>query len=295
MDVTVSGLRQHGGRACQQSVSGINLIRGVARDHEERHAVAHLGGPLSLFVEARLDRRSGRIVPDQTIAAISHHKRNAHRRAAGRCVVMAAIHGVSAMIQIAFLILTQPVVMLVLGRRKSRAHLVERRIGRAPVVHHAGIAVFVIGNRHRPVLQIGQHLAAWSGNGNVRPRSRPVEVLRNIHLRRQRRARLPRLQRHHQARRPVNVALPRPSRRGRMRHESVPRRGCGRLLQQAERHADDVRCVRFKDDGAAAAVHHHGLRRRMPNQHRDRHARRANQMFHICTRSKPTLAGLPGS
>ena len=93
----------------------------------------------------------------------------------------------------------------------------------------------------------------------MRGRRGPVEEFRDIQLRWQRRARMIRLQRDDQARRAVDVALARPSIGGWIGDESDSQAARWRLLQQAERDADDIGSVWFEDDGAAIAVKHHGL------------------------------------
>jgi hypothetical protein len=69
--------------AGQQPVAGVDLVGGVAGDHEERNAVADLGGPLGLLVEARLDGGLGRIVPDQAVAFVGDQERHAEAGPAG--------------------------------------------------------------------------------------------------------------------------------------------------------------------------------------------------------------------
>ena len=79
-----------------------------------------------------------------------------------------------------------------------------------------------------------------------------------------------------------------------MRDEPIAGRGSGRLLQQAQRDADDIGRVGFEHDGAAAAAQHNRLRlQRRGGCYRKCDPGLANQMNHRWGRPS-ACGGLPG-
>ena len=111
------------------------------------------------------------------------------------------------MIEKAFVILPETIVVLVVGRNEAGAHLKERRIGRPLVVQHSGVAVFVVGHGHGPSGHLQQRLTIRSLDRNVGRRSGTVEKLRNINLRRQRFAGMVHSDLDDQARGTVDICL----------------------------------------------------------------------------------------
>ena len=159
------------------------------------------------------------------------------------------------MIEEAFLVLAQAVVVLVIGRSEGGADLVEGRVGRALVVQHAGVAVLVIGHRHRPARHLEKRLALRRADRDVRRRGEP---LKNFAISSSVARGLPGMVHgdgHHQARRSVDVSpvalLAAPALIGGSGHEAIAWRGSGRLLEKAEGDADDVGRVGLKNNGAA--------------------------------------------
>jgi hypothetical protein len=57
-----------------------------------------------------------------------------------------------AVVEIAFLILTQAIIVLIRGRSEAGANLEEGCVSRAAVVENVGIAILVVGDRHLPPL-----------------------------------------------------------------------------------------------------------------------------------------------
>ena len=207
LDKPVGGFRKHRRGPGKLPVAGVDLVGGVAGDHEERYPVAHLGGPAGLLVEAGLDDRLGGIVPDHAVTVVGDQKRHAHAGGGGGGVVVPAFDSAAAVVEKPLLVLAQAVVVLVVGRNEGRADLVKGRVRRALVIHHAGVAVLVIGHGHRPARHLREPLAAGSADGNVSGRSGPVEELRDVQFRRHGLARAVGRHGDHQALRPVDVAL----------------------------------------------------------------------------------------
>ena len=151
LDVSVSGLGQQGRGAGEQPVAGVDFIGGVAGDHKEGDAVAHLRGPLGLLVEAGLDGGLRGIVPDEAVALVSDEKRHACGGRGGREIVVPAADGMAAMIEEAFVVVAEAVVVLVVGRNEGGADGEELGVGGAAIVVDFRGAVFVVGNGLRPV------------------------------------------------------------------------------------------------------------------------------------------------
>ena len=129
LNVAVSRFRQHGCGSSQQPIPRIDLVKRAAGDHEERHAVADFRCPARALVESWLNDGLRGIVPDNSVTIICHHERDTHARSRGRVVIVPAFNAVPAMIEKTFLILAEAVIMLVIGRRKRGANLIEGRIG----------------------------------------------------------------------------------------------------------------------------------------------------------------------
>ena len=74
------------------------------------------------------------------------------------------------MIEKTFLVLAEAVIMLVIRRDERRAHLIKLLITWPPIVLELRIAVFVIGDRLRPVGHFQQFLPTRCADGDVRGR-----------------------------------------------------------------------------------------------------------------------------
>ena len=164
------------------------------------------------------------------------------------------------MIEKAFMVLAQSVVVLIVRRRKRRAHNVELRIGGAAVVGNRGRSVFVIGNRLRPVLHFQQRLALWRAQRDMRAGRGAVEVLADVDLclnRRMGRRQILVHGSHHSARLEdirLRGLAGSPARRRRRCHNAISRARKRGLTTQAERHAQDILRIRLQHDGLALAV-----------------------------------------
>ena len=64
---------------------------------------------------------------------------------------MPAVDCVSSKVKKSLLILAEAMIMLIVGGVEVGSHLVERGIGRPPIVDDAGISILIIRDRHRPV------------------------------------------------------------------------------------------------------------------------------------------------
>ena len=175
--VAVGGLGQHMRGAGEQLIARVDFVRVVAGNDEEGDAVTHLRGPLGLLVEARLDGGLGGVIPQQAVAFVGHQKGHAEAGSGGSKVVGPAAHHVAAMIEEAFVVLAQAVVMLVGGRGEGRAHGVEPGVGGAAVVEHLGGAVLLVGLALHPAGHLQQRFAIGGAQRDVRAGSRAAEVL----------------------------------------------------------------------------------------------------------------------
>src|SRR5260370_26070719 len=70
LDVPVGRPRQHGRRPRQQAVTGVDLVAGPARDHEEGDSIADFRGPARLLVETRPAGRLRGAIPDHSVALV---------------------------------------------------------------------------------------------------------------------------------------------------------------------------------------------------------------------------------
>src|SRR6185437_10668369 len=100
-----------------------DFVTRPTRNHEEGNTVADLRNPSRLLVKARFDCRFRRIVPDQAVTVIGDNERNAGTRPRSSRVVVPALDRVASMVEITFLILTQAVIVLIIGRTESGANL----------------------------------------------------------------------------------------------------------------------------------------------------------------------------
>ena len=74
LDVSVGRLGKQVRWAREQFVSGINLVRGLPGNDEKGDPVAHLRSPARALVEARLNERLGRVVPNQAVSLVGDGK-----------------------------------------------------------------------------------------------------------------------------------------------------------------------------------------------------------------------------
>ena len=131
LNESVGGFRQQVRNTGESAIAGIDFITGLTGNHKEGNAVADLRRPFRLLVKPRFDRRFRRIVPDQAITVIGDDERNARALATRSRVVVPALDGVAAMIEIPLLILTEAVIMFIVRRMERRAYLKDgRSVGR---------------------------------------------------------------------------------------------------------------------------------------------------------------------
>ena len=119
LDEAERGLGRQRGGAGQRRVAGIDLVGGRAGDDEERHPLADFRLPVRRTVQAGGNDGRRRIVPDDAIALVGDHERHADRLARRRVVIVAAVDRAPAQVELAFLVLAEPVIMLVGGRREA--------------------------------------------------------------------------------------------------------------------------------------------------------------------------------
>ena len=260
LDVAVSGLGQQRRGTGEQTIAGVDFVGGVAGDHEERDTVANLRRPLRLLVEAGLDGGLRRIVPDEAVALVGDEERDAGGGRGGREVVVPAADGMAAMIEEAFVIVAEAVVVLVVGRDESGADGEELGISRAAIVVDVGSAVLVIGDGLLPSGHLEKFLAFRRGEGDVRAGRRAVEELRDVEFgaERRMRRRMIALDGGDDARGLVDVvevalALG-PAFRIGSADETVAGLGESVLVLQAESHPKNVGGIRLEDDGLAVAI-----------------------------------------
>ena len=103
------------GDAGELAVAAVDFVGVVAGDDEEGDAITDLGGPDVLLVEAEVNGRLGRIVPDEAVAAVRDHEGDADVFAADVRVVVPAVDTVIAEIEEALLLLAEAVVVLAFG------------------------------------------------------------------------------------------------------------------------------------------------------------------------------------
>ncbi len=84
------------------------------------------------------------------------------------------------MIEEAFLVLAEAVVVLIVGRDKGGADGEELGVGGPAIVVDAGGAVFVVGHGLLPARHLEQLLAVRRGEGDVRAGRRAVEVFGDV-------------------------------------------------------------------------------------------------------------------
>src|SRR5579863_9457502 len=116
LDVAICRLRKHRRRTGQQPVAGINLVCCFTGNHKEGDAVAYLADPVRLLVKTWLECRLRWVIPHQAVTLVGDDERHTGRRSRRRQIVVPAAHGMTAMIEETLLVVTQTVVMLVIGR-----------------------------------------------------------------------------------------------------------------------------------------------------------------------------------
>ena len=260
LDVSVSRLRQHGRRTGQQPVAGVDFVRGFAGDDKERDAVAYLGGPAGLLVEAGLDGGLGRVIPYKAVALVCNQEGDAPAWAGGGEVVGPAAHDMAAMIEEALVVLAEAVVVFVVGRCEAGADGVELGVAGAAVEENSSGAFFLIGHVLRPAGKFEQLCSIGSAEDDVRAGSGSVEIPADVHLRLHWRLAT--------AVRPVGgddhpgglvdiglVSLAGAPSGGRgCGHESVAGRCECRLALETQSDAHDVWRIGFQDDSFALAI-----------------------------------------
>ena len=252
LDVSESRLGRQVRRPGQLLVAREDLIRRRAGNHKERNPVAHLRGPPRLLVEARFDGCFGGVVPQQPVAFVSQQKGHTEALPRRRVIIRPAMHHMAAMVEEALLVLPQAVIMLILRRGKARAHGVKLGVCWTAVGQHRSGSVLLIGDSLCPAGHLQQLLAVGRGKGDVRRRGRGREEARAVVPGRALRT----LDAGHDAIRFVNVGqlglAGAPACGGGRGNQSIAGRGHGRLTLEAQRHAQDIRRIRLKNNGAAA-------------------------------------------
>ena len=265
LDVAVRRLRQQRRLAGEPSVAAVDLVGRRPGDHEEGDAVADLGDPPGALAHPRLDACLRGVVPHEPVAVVRDHERHADARPARGEVVVPARERVAAVVEEALLVLAEPVVVLVVGRREGGADLEEGRVGGAAVGEDRGVAVLVVRHRHLPADQVQERPALRCRERDVGRGRRAVEEPGDVHLRVERLSRIVQCHRDDESRRAIDVALGarlvRPASGLGRRHEPVARPGQRFLPVEAERHAHHVRRVRFQRDRAPVALERDGLGR----------------------------------
>ncbi len=121
LDEAEGGLGRDGGGPGQAAIAGVDFVGGGAGDHEEGDALADLALPDGAPVQSRGHVGVGRVVPDDAVVAVGDHEGHADRLARRRVVVVAAVDGAAAIVEHAFLVLAQAVIVLVVGRGEGGA------------------------------------------------------------------------------------------------------------------------------------------------------------------------------
>src|SRR5579884_153457 len=159
LDVSIRTLRKHGNIARKEAVPAINCTV-ISSDDKEADPLSNLRLECVLVIKSERDRRLRRVVPDQPIALVGNKERHADRLATGSIVIVRTLNHMASAIKKSFLILSQPIIVLVLGSSKARTDREERRGGRAPVIFKIMCAVFVVQDSHLPAIKTEKRYAA---------------------------------------------------------------------------------------------------------------------------------------
>ena len=288
LDKAVGRLGQHGRCSGEQAVAGVDFVGVAARDDEEGNAVAYLGNPAGLLVEAWLDGGLRGIVPDHPIALLV--TRNGTQTWGRRWPCSCASTRRCGRDDRESPPDSDPGRSSARRRAKRRWRRPgKRRVRGTLIVQNARVAVLVIGHGHRPALHIKQRISRRRAEGDVGSGSGAVEEFGDIQLRRQGLAGPWPIggDRHAEPAGLVGVSLlsllMAPARSGRRGRQTVSWSSERRLLEQAQSDAHDVRRVGLENDGAATAVQHHPrlLRRRSGSKEQSKYNPTGKPQRHV--------------
>jgi hypothetical protein len=141
-----------------------------------------------LIVKPEGNGGSGWIVPEDAITLVCNYKRNTYTLPRGRVVVMSTMEYMIAMVEVAFLILTQAVIMLIRWRSEAGADLEEGCVSGAAVIEDIGVAVLMGVLMERPtpgveplknfamsaLVPVGTHFGPWGETVTIRRLERKV-------------------------------------------------------------------------------------------------------------------------
>ena len=142
--------------------------------------MADIRCPTYLIVESEGDGGRRWIVPEDAVAFVCNYKWHTDTLTRGCVVIMSTTEHMVAMVEVAFLILAQAVIMLIRWRSEAGADLEEGCVSGAAVVEDIGIAVLMIGNRHLPALHANEVCVIDCSDGEANAWSGAVEELRDV-------------------------------------------------------------------------------------------------------------------
>src|ERR1039458_6940119 len=175
LNQAIGPLGEHRSVTGEIAITNVELVCGVACNHEEGNSPANLRYPLGLFVEAREDGGLGCVVPQQRVALVGDKKWDTESWTACGLIVSPTLDFVPAVVKIAFLISPQAVVILVFRRGEGCSYPVERGIFRPPIIVKIEIAILVVKHCHLPPLHVQQRLAI-GGDAKVSAAIGSVEI-----------------------------------------------------------------------------------------------------------------------